>query len=696
MVKKDSSDKTAEALVKVDSKETAETAETAVAKVVAKTAVISLDVDAVMGDAGTLASLVADYAARQSQLDMAHEVKALIEQDSTLLAEAGTGTGKTFAYLVPALLSGKKVIVSTATKTLQEQLVSKDLPMLLKACQVKGKARLFKGRENYLCPQRLEITETAEQHSREDWKKLALIRAWSEHKTQTGDRVECEAVPEDDPIWRKVCARMEFCQAAECSAESGCFYPKVKQQAAEAQVLVVNHHLFCADLSLREQGFGELLPEAEVYIFDEAHRLPDIAAQFLGFAITRAQLDELVRDIKQAQKLEAPESKELSDQACKLDEQVKLLNESLGKWERRWAWEQLQDEKVFQLALKRLVDVLSFLSDSLKAVAERGKQIAAVHKRCKDLESQFKDWLSTNGDNKIRWIESSQARFKFNLTPLSVAGPFSRQRELMGGAWLFTSATLSVRNNFDYFAKRLGLDSAKTSHWDSPFDYASQGVVYHPIGLPEPRHESYVKVCLRAAWPLLKASEGRAFMLFTSHKAMQEAKAILESHWQGALLVQGDLPKLTLLKKFKETPLAILLGTSSFWEGVDVKGDALQLVIIDRIPFAPPDDPIVQARETYLKEKGLNGFAHFQLPEAVMAMKQGAGRLIRDIGDRGVLMLCDPRLSSKGYGKTIRDSLPPFPWVYSSEEAIERLAQPVKSTDLSNPQVEKIDESDLT
>jgi len=629
-------------------------------------------IEHVMGESGALSELVEGYSPRQSQLDMAHEVQQLIESNETLLAEAGTGTGKTFAYLVPALLSGKQIIISTATKTLQEQLIQKDLPTLLKACGVKGKARLLKGRDNYLCPQRLEITETTEQHSREDWKKLALIRDWSE-KTLQGDRAELEHVPENDAIWRKVTARLEFCQAAECLSESGCFYPKVKEQASEAQILVVNHHLFCADLSLREQGFGELLPDADVYIFDEAHQLPDIAAQFLGFTISRGQLEELTRDIRHAQKTESPDSQEISDLCSGLDEKVKSLNDTLGKWEKRWTWEQLEKEALFQAEMKKLINQVGFLVESLKVIVERGKQLNAVYKRAKDIESQLAEWNASQSENKIRWIESSQARFKLNLTPLSVANAFSRQREQIGGAWLFTSATLSVRNKFDYFANRLGLAEAKTASWPSPFDYPKQGLIYHPIGLPEPRNPDYIKICLRAAWPLLKASEGRAFMLFTSHRALQEAYAILKQHWDGKLLVQGELPKLTLLNQFKLCDKVILLGTSSFWEGVDVKGEALRLVVIDRIPFAPPDDPIVQAREAYLKEKGLNGFINFQLPEAVIAMKQGAGRLIRDTEDSGVLMLCDPRLSSKQYGTVIRDSLPDFPWVYDANKAIAKL-----------------------
>ena len=638
---------------------------------------VALTVDDVMGENSTLSKVVEGYQPRQAQLDMANEIVTLIEDESTLLAEAGTGTGKTFAYLVPALLSGKKIIVSTATKTLQEQLIQKDLPMLLKACGVKGKARLLKGRDNYLCPQRLEITETSEEHSREDWKKLAQIRSWSE-KTKQGDRAELETVAENDMIWRKVTSRLEFCQAAGCQSESGCFYPAVKERAADAQVLVVNHHLFCADLALREQGFGELLPDADIYIFDEAHQLPDIAAQFLGFSITRGQLEELARDIRQAQKLESPDSQSISDLATKFEQQAKALNDVLGKWDKRWTWEQLESDKPFNEAVKALRNQLGFLVESLKEVAERGKQISSVHKRAKDLESQFTEWMNQASENKIRWVESSQARFKFNLTPLSVAGPFSRQREEIGGAWLFTSATLSVRDKFDYFANRLGLGDAKTSSWPSPFNYQEQGVIYHPVGLPEPRSPDYIKICLRAAWPLLKASDGRAFMLFTSHRALQEAHAILKQHWQGTLLVQGEQPKLTLLAEFKKQSQVILLGTSSFWEGVDVKGKDLQLVIIDRIPFSPPDDPIVQAREAYLKEKGLNGFVHFQLPEAVMAMKQGSGRLIRDMNDTGVLMLCDPRLSSKQYGSVIRASLPDFPWVYEADKAIAKLSSKSK------------------
>lgn len=629
-------------------------------------------IDAYLGADGRIAQAVDGYQVRQAQVEMAETVADIIEQDGSLLAEAGTGTGKTFSYLIPALLSGQKVIVSTATKTLQDQLLTKDIPLLMDVCGISGTARVLKGRENYLCPQRLEIAETAEQNTKEVWKKLDLIHDW-QLKTRNGDKSELQALDENDPIWSKVCARMEFCQANECSGDDGCFYPGVKQQAQDAQILIVNHHLFCADLALREQGFGEVLPEADIYVFDEAHQLPDIAAQFLGFSVSRYQLDELVRDVRIAYKKEAPEASELADQASAVEDKVRVFNEALGKWEKRWTWEAFEASKASHKTLELLRNQLTQLIEVLKPLTDKGKLLSALYKRTQEFEKQIGSWLTASSENQIRWVESSQARFKLNLTPLSVADPFSRQRDALGGAWIFTSATLSVNHSFDYFAHRLGLGDAETRQWDSPFDYDKQAVIYHPIGLPDPKAPDYIKVCLRAAWPLLQESQGCAFLLFTSHRALQEAKVILSEHWDGTLLIQGDGPKTALLQRFKESDKALLLGTSSFWEGVDVKGDALKLVMIDRIPFIPPDDPVVQARENALKQKGLSGFFHFQIPEATIALKQGIGRLIRDTSDYGVLMLCDPRLTQKSYGRIITNSFPNFRWVFNADEAKQKL-----------------------
>lgn len=615
-----------------------------------------------------LKRLITDFEVRSSQLEMSLEVAKSIEEKSVLLAEAGTGTGKTFAYLIPALLSGKKVIISTATKNLQEQLLSKDIPLIKQLCGFKGSVKLLKGRENYLCPQRLEIAETTEQNTRSVWQKLSLIHDWME-KTHAGDKAELNTLDENDPIWHKVCARLEFCQANGCHADSDCFYPKVKQDAVESDVLIVNHHLFCADLALRENGFGELLPEADVYIFDEAHQLPDIAAQFLGFTLSRGQFDELARDMRNAVVQEAKESADMLDAAKQLELSVQQFNEVLGKWEKRWNWEAFSAHPKSIESLDAILDCLKKIEDGLKPFLDRGKSIAAVQKRAQDMADQLRRWLTSSSQNEVRWVDSSQARFRLNFTPMSVSEPFSKQRDILGGAWIFTSATLSVNGQFDYFSRRLGLEEGRALQWDSPFDYLKQGLIYHPVGLPDPKSPDYIKICLRAIWPLLQASEGNAFLLFTSHRALMEANSILKDHWDGNLFVQGDAPKHDLLLQFRKSERSILLGTSSFWEGVDVKGGDLKLVMIDRIPFIPPDDPVVQARETALKQQGLNAFYAFQIPEAIIALKQGTGRLIRSTEDKGVLVLCDPRIMTKPYGKAIINSLPRFRWVYEPTEA---------------------------
>jgi len=629
------------------------------------------DLSTIFSAEGRLAELIEGYQPRQAQQDLAHAVAKTIDDEGLLVAEAGTGTGKTFAYLIPALLSGKKILVSTATKNLQQQLVSKDLPKLKKICQRHPKIRLLKGRENYLCQARLELAPLLDTLTPKEKTSLAQIQVWAE-KTKTGDLSDCASLNENDSLWQKVCAKLEFCQANNCQKESECVYPQHKAQASEADIIVVNHHLFCADLALREQGISELLPECDVYIFDEAHQLADIAAQFLGFNLSRFQLEDFVRDIKEAQTSEAADTQELLDRAQALQAHIKTLNATLGSWDKRWTWSELQATKPFMQAVDELLAHLQALNDQLNQLEKRGKLLAGLARKTESWLEQLAHWIQSDDPTQVRWVESSQARFRLSLVPLNVDGPFNRQRAALGGSWIFTSATLSVQQQFDYFSHRLGLQHAETLALPSPFDYAKQAAIYHPVGLPDPRQADYIKICLRAIWPLLQASEGRAFLLFTSFKALNEAKAILTTHWDGRLFIQGEGDKTSLLDQFKQTERAILLGTQSFWEGVDVKGEALQLVMIDRIPFSPPDDPIVQAREAYLKSQGLNGFAHFQLPEAIMNLKQGCGRLIRDTLDRGVLVLCDPRLTQKGYGKRIRDSLPPFPW-YEDVEPVKQL-----------------------
>ncbi|WP_245546821.1 ATP-dependent DNA helicase [Hydrogenovibrio halophilus] len=638
---------------------------------------LSENMDAYFCENGRLTEFDQAFCHRDSQQSMAKAVAEIIEQSDTLLAEAGTGTGKTFAYLVPAMLSGKKVIISTATKTLQEQLLRKDVPYIKKATQFTGRVRLLKGRENYLCPQRLAIAQSAQAHSDQAWSKLNRIEQWSQ-TTRDGDKAELSEVDESDPVWSQVCARMEFCQANECgqAAQSQCFYPQVKKTATEAEILIVNHHLFCADLALKEQGFGDLLPKADLYIFDEAHQLPDVAAQFLGFRLSRYQLDEFVRDLKEAYAKEAPDTQWLMDQARSVAEAISEFNQVLGKFEKRWNWQKFQESTVSVQALKTLRNRLEYLADGLKPLTDRGKRLAALYQRVQTLASELNQWLDQKSENQVRWLESSQGRFSLHLTPLSVAGPFARQQEKLGGSWVFTSATLSVNASFDYFSHKLGLVEPQTAIWTSPFDFASQAAIYHPVGLPSPNDPDYLRICLRAVWPLLQKTKGRAFLLFTSHSGVKKAADILRDHWSGSLVVQGEGPRSALIERFRKEDQALLLGTGSFWEGVDIKGEALVLVMIDRLPFMPPDDPIVEAREADLKQKGLSSFFHFQLPEALITMKQGSGRLIRDASDKGLLVLCDPRLKTKGYGRQFIQNLPDCPWVYtpeSAQDALDRL-----------------------
>ena len=652
------------------------------------------DLTAIFATDGRLSESIDGFQPRQAQVELAQAVAKTIDDDGLLVAEAGTGTGKTFAYLIPAILSGKKILVSTATKNLQQQLFSKDLPKLKKICQRYPKALLLKGRENYLCQARLELAPLQEALTKAEKQTLGKLQVWAAN-TKTGDLSECPGLNEQDSLWQKVCAKLEFCQANNCQKDSECFYPQRKVQATEADIIVVNHHLFCADLALREQGINELLPACEVYVFDEAHQLADIAAQFLGFNLSRFQLEELVRDIKEAQAAEAADSQDLVDRAQALQAHIKTLNATLGSWDKRWTWQELQATTQFMDAVDELLSHLQALNDQLSQLEKRGKRLASLARKTQSWVESLAHWIQSDDPTQVRWVESSQARFRLSLVPLNVDGPFNRQRAALGGSWIFTSATLSVQGQFDYFMHRLGVQKAHTLALASPFDYTQQGAIYHPVGLPDPKQADYIKICLRAVWPLLQLSGGRAFLLFTSFKALNEAKAILATHWDGQLLVQGEGDKNSLLEQFKQAQRAILLGTQSFWEGVDVKGEALQLVMIDRIPFSPPDDPIVQAREAYLKAQGLNGFAHFQLPEAIMNLKQGCGRLIRDTADRGVLVLCDPRLTQKGYGKRIRDSLPPFPWYEQPEPVKAFLAEQSAVATPTKNQPENLSEKDV-
>jgi ATP-dependent DNA helicase DinG len=613
------------------------------------------------GPEGPLARELRGFSPRRAQVEMARATAAAIEQGGNLVAEAGTGTGKTLAYLVPALLSDKKVIISTATKTLQDQLFHKDLPVVRHALARPIRTALLKGRGNYLCLYRLEnnLGFRAGQDAR-DARALGLIRRWA-RATRTGDIAEAHDIPEQSPYWAAATSTVDNCLGQDCPRYGDCFLVKARNRAREADALVINHHLLWADWTLRNEGFGELLPQAEVIIVDEAHQFLESAAQFLGAAISSRQLLELANDIVIERLREAPDATALVAAAEKLEHLADAARLTLGVDARREAWHAVATDTGVGDAFTALSEQLQALESQLRGQAVRGKGLESCHKRCQDLQLRLQAFFEGDREQHIRWFETRKRGFSLNQTPLEIAETFTRFRNLTRAAWIFASATLTVAGNFDHFTRRLGLSGARCLAWDSPFDYARQCLLYLPPDLPVPGSPRYTAAVLEATLPVLRASQGRAFMLFTSHQALNEAARGLSDHGAYPLFVQGAQPKTRLLEAFKASDHGVLLGTATFWEGVDVPGPTLSCVIIDKLPFASPSDPVLSARLESLREAGVNPFPAHQLPAAIIALKQGAGRLIRHPDDRGVLMLCDPRLLAKSYGRLFLDSLPRIP-----------------------------------
>lgn len=619
----------------------------------------------ILGPDGPLAAHVPGFAPRSQQQDMAEAVTRALESDELLIAEAGTGTGKTYAYLVPALLysqeQGKKVLISTGTKNLQDQLFHRDLPTVRKALGVSTSVALLKGRANYLCHHRLEISEGRRLRP-EQQDQMARIRTWL-GRTERGDIAELSAVPEDSPIWPQVTSTTDNCLGGDCPAYSDCFVVKARKDAQNAEVLVVNHHLFFADLALRDEGFGEVLPGVNAFIFDEAHQLPDVASSFFGSNLSARQLTELGRDAQIEVHAEAPDVDSVEASITKLDKAVRDFRLALGNDVRRAPWTSLDGNVALNTAIEDLAESLRRLESDLEPLAERGKGLERQWRRSLELKTrldQFVDGGSTE-QGVIQWFETHARGFVLHMTPLEISETFRSYVDKHKSAWIFTSATLAVGDDFTHFSRELGIDDAHTRRWDSPFDFAKQALLYVPTALPEPNSQEYTAKVIEAARPVIEASGGRTFFLLTSYRALNIVARALEGSIPYPLLVQGSLPRGELLDRFRELGNAVLVGTSSFWEGVDVRGEALSCVIIDKLPFSSPGDPVMQARLEAMRERGLNPFFDYQVPQAAITLKQGVGRLIRDVSDRGVLMICDPRLFGKGYGRIFRNSLPPMP-----------------------------------
>lgn len=625
----------------------------------------------VFGESGVLANAFSGYQPRAGQLQMAEIIRDAITDSRTVVIEAGTGVGKTFGYLAPILLAGRKAIVSTGTKHLQDQIFSRDLPQIKKLMGSTTRTALLKGRSNYLCLHRLERAMTEGRLKSPDWvTALHTIKGWST-RTRDGDIARCDAVSEEHGIWPLVTSTNENCLGKECPVFDECFVVKAREAAHEADLVVINHHLFCADIAIRQSGFAQLLPEADVVVLDEAHQLPEIASLFFGSALSSGQMIDLLRDIVREQQAEAVDMSDLLGVVHQfelaIDPCVSALKNARTD---RIAWQELREDKTIQAAFDTLETRLADLTAALEIAAPRGKGLASCHERAIQMRQSLSHFRrSEEISTEVRWLERREKSFTLNITPMDAGQTFSDVVESQPRAWVFASATLAAGKDFSHFTRRLNLNLALCQQTPSPFDYPNQAIMYLPPNPPDPKTDpDYTLKILRAVFPVLKASGGRAFLLFTSHRELRKAADILEGKLPFPLFVQGTQAKAALLEQFRQSGNGVLLGTQSFWEGVDVRGEALSVVMIDRIPFASPDDPVRRAREAQIKESGHSPFAAMALPEAIITFKQGVGRLIRDVTDRGVLVLCDPRLQRTGFGRQILDALPPMRRSHSIDE----------------------------
>jgi ATP-dependent DNA helicase DinG len=621
---------------------------------------------AALAEGGALAGEIPAFVPRPAQQRLATSVAQAFESRGNLLAEAGTGTGKTYAYLVPALLSGLKTIVSTGTRALQDQLYHRDLPRVRDALGVGLKTALLKGRANYLCRYRVEQAKgEAKFGDRAQVAQFQRIVAWS-GRTRMGDMAELEGLPEDSPLLPMVTSTTDNCLGSECPFWSDCFVVQARQRAQAADLVVVNHHLLLADLALKQEGFGEILPGAQAFVVDEAHQLPELAAQFFGEGIGARPLVELARDTLRECKDVAGALATVQPHAQRLEHAARALRAAMDALPVRATRERALEHASVADGFEALALALAQLAEALAPLREASPGFDGCHARANDKSGRLARWTGIADDGEksdgddVLWYELTARGFRLQRTPLDVSGPLREHREKSRAAWVFTSATLAVAGSFSHIAARLGLDDPEMLLEPSPFDWENQALCYLPPGLPEPMSRDYTGALVRMLRPVLEASAGRAFVLFASHRALREAAGALRGGpWP--LFVQGDMPRAQLLQRFRESGNGVLLGAASFREGVDVAGDALSVVVIDKLPFASPDDPVFEARLQAVRRAGGNPFRDEQLPQAVIALKQGVGRLIRTETDRGVLVLCDPRLVGKSYGRVFLESLPPFP-----------------------------------
>jgi len=637
------------------------------------------DFSDILGADGPLAERIPGFAARAPQQQMAHWVGNALADLTTLVVEAGTGTGKTYAYLVPALLSGRHVIISTGTRTLQDQLFHRDLPAVAAALGRPVKVAVLKGRANYLCLHRLKLAgqNLALDLSRDGRVSLERVHQWSV-TTRSGELSEVPNLADQDPVWPLVTSTRENCLGSECAEFARCHVIAARREAQAADIVIVNHHLLFADLALKEEGFGDLLPGTDALVIDEAHQIPDIAGQFFGLTVGSRSIVQLSRDALAELNAGTASSAELTTLLKGLEASVAAISRILGK-AMRLDWADVDDA-----AIERLTDLAVDLGIVARLMEAHGggAGVSNSARRAGEIGMQLDRFLKLDAASGLRWIDVHTRGFALIFTPFEVADRMKELVESGSTAWIFTSATLAVGDDFRHFTRRLGLEQSRNVQIASPFDFERQARLYLPELPGDPNDPEHPARVVETAWPLIEAAGGRAFLLFTSHRALAEAARLLHAHpdrQRYPLLVQGEAPREVLLRRFRELGNAVLLGTSSFWEGVDVKGNALCIVVIDKLPFASPDDPVLKARIEGIRRRGGNPFVEHQLPQAALALKQGAGRLIRDSADFGVIAICDPRMTRKSYGRLLLASLPPMPVIRTAAEATQflrdRLAQ---------------------
>lgn len=612
---------------------------------------------------GALGSVIPGFQPRQPQLDMANAVEQAIEHQTQLVVEAGTGTGKTFAYLVPALLSSKKTIISTGSKNLQEQLFHRDLPLMVEALGFHGQVSLLKGRSNYLCLDRLS-RQMVESHTTETQtdllSQLVKVRSWSS-ETKSGDLGECDAIAEDSPIIPTITSTNDNCLGKECPSYEDCFVLKARRRALESDVVVVNHHLFMADLAIKETGFGELIPEADVFIFDEAHQIPDIASQYFGQSISSRQIQDLCKDIEIGYRTEARDMRQLQKAGERLSQAAMEMRIILGDTGFRGNWRDAIASPNIKREMERLMDALEFVIEVLKLALGRSQLLDTAFERANLVKGRLERVCDVTITGYSYWYDTSPRHFSLHITPLTVADKFHEQVEMKGGAWIFTSATLAVSDDFGHFTSRLGLVPKQQFSLPSPFDYPEQARLCVPRYLPEPNSPGLANKLVSMLAPVIEQNQGRCFFLCTSHSMMRELGEKFRETLSLPVLLQGETSKQKTLAEFMELGNALLVATGAFWEGIDVRGDTLSCVIIDKLPFTAPDDPLLKARIEDCKLQGGDPFQQVQIPDAVITLKQGVGRLIRDQKDQGALIICDNRLVTREYGATFLSSLPPIP-----------------------------------